>query len=130
MIAEIDVRAALPQIRVPTLLLHRTGDRAVDVEASRYAAGRIPRARLVELPDGDNPPFVGDSEAVAAEIEEFLTGSRPPPMPDRVLATIVFTDIAGSPNAPPRWAIAAGASCSGATTPWPEPSWSGIGAGR
>jgi class 3 adenylate cyclase len=56
----------------------------------------IPGARLVELPDGDNLPFVGDAEAVAAEIEEFLTGSRPPPMPDRVLATILFTDIAGS----------------------------------
>ena len=96
MITDIDVREALPQIRVPTLLVHRTGDRAVDVGASRYAAGRIPGARLVELPDGDNLPFVGDSEAVAAEIEEFLTGSRPAPMPDRVLATILFTDIAGS----------------------------------
>ena len=55
-----------------------------------------PGARLVELPDGDNLPFVGNAEAVAAEIEEFLTGSRPPPMPDRVLATILSTDIAGS----------------------------------
>ena len=96
MIREIDVREALPQIRVPTLLVHRTGDRAVNVGSSRYAAGRIPGARLVEFPDGDNLPFVGDSEAVAAEIEEFLTGSRTPPMPDRVLATILFTDIAGS----------------------------------
>jgi class 3 adenylate cyclase len=96
MIREIDVRAALPQIRVPTLVVHRTGDRAVDVGASRYAAGRIPGARLVELPGGDNLSFVGDSEAVAAEIEEFLTGSVTPPMPDRVLATILFTDIAGS----------------------------------
>jgi pimeloyl-ACP methyl ester carboxylesterase len=96
MIAEIDVREALPQIRVPTLVVHRTGDRAVAVGASRYAAGRIPGARLVELPDGDNLPFVGDTEALAAEIEEFLTGSRTPPMPDRVLATILFTDIAGS----------------------------------
>jgi class 3 adenylate cyclase len=96
MIADIDVREALPQIRVPTLIVHRTGDRAVDVGASRYAASRIPGARLVELPDGDNLSFVGDAEAVAAEIKEFLTGSRPPPVPDRVLATIVFTDIAGS----------------------------------
>ena len=96
MITDIDVREALPQIRVPTLIVHRTGDRAVDVGASRYAAGRIPGARLVELPDGDNLPFVGDSEAIAAEIEEFLTGSRTPPMPDRVLATILFTDIASS----------------------------------
>jgi class 3 adenylate cyclase len=96
MIRDIDVREALPQIRVPTLLVHRTGDRAVDVESSRYAASRIPGARLVELPGGDNLTFVGDSEAVAAEIEEFLTGSRTPPMPDRVLATILFTDIASS----------------------------------
>jgi class 3 adenylate cyclase len=96
MINDIDVREVLPQIRVPTLLVHRTGDRAVDIGASRYAAGRIPGARLVELPGGDNLPFVGDTEAVAAEIEEFLTGARTPPMPDRVLATILFTDIAGS----------------------------------
>jgi class 3 adenylate cyclase len=96
MISDIDVREALPQIRVPTLLVHRTGDRAVDVRSSRYAASRIPGARLVELPGGDNLTFVGDSEAVAAEIEEFLTGSVTPPMPDRVLATILFTDIAGS----------------------------------
>jgi class 3 adenylate cyclase len=96
MISDIDVREALPQIRVPTLIVHRTGDRAVDVRSSRYAASRIPGARLVELPGGDNLTFVGDSEAVAAEIEEFLTGSVTPPMPDRVLATILFTDIAGS----------------------------------
>jgi hypothetical protein len=96
MIADIDVRQALPQIRVPTLLVDRTGDRAVDVGSSRSAADRIPGAKLVELPAGDNLTFVGDSEAIAAEIEEFLTGSRTPPMPDRVLATILFTDIASS----------------------------------
>ena len=96
MITDIDVREALPQIRVPTLLVHRSGDRAVDVGSSRYAAGRIPGARLVELPGGDNLPFVGDTEAVAAEFEEFLTGSVTLPMPDRVLATILFTDIASS----------------------------------
>jgi class 3 adenylate cyclase len=96
MIAEVDVREVLPQVRVPTLIVHRTGDQAVDVGASRYAAGRVPGASLVELPGGDNLPFVGDSEAVAAEVEEFLTGSRTPPLPDRVLATILFTDIASS----------------------------------
>src|SRR4029450_3571218 len=61
-----------------------------------HPATRIPAARLVDRADGDPLPFVGDTEAVAAEIEEFLTGSRTPPMPDRVLATILFTDIAGS----------------------------------
>ena len=96
MIAQVDVRDVLPQLRVPTLLLHRTGDRTVDVRASRWAATRIPGVRLVELPGDDSLPFVGDAEAVAAEIEEFLTGSRTPPMPDRVLATILFTGIAAS----------------------------------
>jgi class 3 adenylate cyclase len=74
----------------------RGGDRAVEVGASRDAAGRIPGARLVGLPDGDNLPLVGDAEAVAAEVEEFLTGSVTPPTPDRVLATTLCTDIAGS----------------------------------
>jgi class 3 adenylate cyclase len=96
MIAEVDVREVLPQIRVPTLILHRPADRAVDVGASRYAADGIPGARFVELPGGDSLSFVGDAEAVAAEVEEFVTGSRTPPMPDRILATILFTDIAKS----------------------------------
>ena len=122
MITDIDVREALPQIRVPTLIVHRTGDRAVDVEASRYAAGRIPGARMVELPDDDNLPFVGDTEAVAAEIEEFLTGSRTPPMPDRVLATILFTDIASSTQRAAEVGDRRWPSYSGATTPWPESS--------
>ena len=72
-----------------------------------------------------------DHERTRTLFEEFLAGSRTPPMPDRVLATILFTDIAGSTeHMPPRWAIAAGGSCSAATTPWPAGSWSGTGAGR
>lgn len=93
---EIDVRDVLPAIRVPTLVVHRTGDRVVPVESGRYLAAHIPDARYVELPGDDHFPFVGDGDAIADEIEEFLTGSRPAREPDRVLATVLFTDIVGS----------------------------------
>jgi pimeloyl-ACP methyl ester carboxylesterase len=94
--AEIDVRAVLPTIRVPTLLVHRTGDRTLPVEASRYMASRIPGAKLVELPGDDHLPWVGDQDAMLDEIEEFLTGVRRGPEPDRVLATVLFVDVVGS----------------------------------
>jgi class 3 adenylate cyclase/pimeloyl-ACP methyl ester carboxylesterase len=93
---EIDVRDVLPAIRVPTLVLHRTGDRAVPVEASRYLAERIPDAKLVEHHGVDHFPFVGDYEALVDEVEEFLTGTRRSREPHRVLATVLFTDIVGS----------------------------------
>jgi pimeloyl-ACP methyl ester carboxylesterase len=93
---EIDVRHVLPAIRVPTLILHRTGDRLTPVAQARYMAERIPGAKLVELPGADHSPHAGDSDAIAAEIEEFLTGVRHGPEPDRVLATVLFTDIVGS----------------------------------
>jgi len=91
-----DVRSILPTIRVPTLVLHRTGDRFVPVEHGRYIAAHIPGARFVELPGNDHIPFLGDSEAVLGEIQEFLTGTRDHVEPDRVLATVLFTDIVGS----------------------------------
>jgi class 3 adenylate cyclase/pimeloyl-ACP methyl ester carboxylesterase len=94
--SEIDVRHVLGAIHVPTLVLHRTGDVTVSVEAGRYQAAHIPQAKYVELPGVDHLPFVGDSEAVLSEIEEFLTGARPVLEPDRVLATVLFTDIVGS----------------------------------
>jgi pimeloyl-ACP methyl ester carboxylesterase len=90
-----DARPDLPGLRVPTLILHRTGDRAVDVRHSRDLAERIPGARYVELPGEDNLPSVGDTEALVAEIEEFLTGSRRRSI-ERALLTIVVTDIVGS----------------------------------
>lgn len=93
---EIDIRNLLPTIRVPTLLLHRAGDRLISVEASRYMAGRIPGARLVELPGDDHLVFLGDSDAVLGEIQEFLTGGRAPAYQDVILATVMFVDIAGS----------------------------------
>lgn len=93
---EIDIRDVLPAIRVPTLVLHRTHDRVVPVEAGHYLAAHIPDAKLVELPGSDHYPFVGDYDPFIEEVEEFLTGSRSRREPDRVLATVLFTDIVGS----------------------------------
>jgi class 3 adenylate cyclase len=93
---QIDIRSLLPAIRVPTLILHRTGDLDIDVGGSRLMAERIPRAKFVELPGNDHLPFVGDSDAILDEVEEFLTGTRQHAPPDRVLATLLFTDIVGS----------------------------------
>lgn len=93
---EIDIRDVLPAIRVPTLVIHRTGDRVIPIESGRYLAQHIPDAKLAELPGQDHFPFVGDMDAIVDEIEEFLTGSRRNREPDRVLATVLFTDIVGS----------------------------------
>ena len=96
MFLDIDVRAVLPTIHVPTLVLHRRGDRVVNRRAGRALADAIPGARYVELDGVDHLPFAGDADAVLGEIEEFLTGARTAPEPDRVLATVMFTDIVGS----------------------------------
>ena len=95
---EIDVRPILPAIRVPTLVLHRTGDPRCNVEAGRYIGNNIPGAKYIELP-GSNHSFhtePGMVERVADEVEEFLTGSRGEVEADRVLATVLFTDIVDS----------------------------------
>jgi pimeloyl-ACP methyl ester carboxylesterase len=94
--AQIDVRDVLPLVQVPTLIVHRAGDQAMSVEGSRYMAERIEGARYVELPGEDHLPFVGDQDQILDEVEEFLTGVRRGPEPDRVLATVLFTDIVGS----------------------------------
>lgn len=93
---DLDVRHVLPSIRVPTLVMRRAGDEAIDARHVRYVAGAIPGARLVELPGAEALPFLGDSESVIGELEEFLTGARASAEPDRVLATVLFTDICGS----------------------------------
>jgi class 3 adenylate cyclase/pimeloyl-ACP methyl ester carboxylesterase len=93
---ELDIRQLLSAIRVPTLILHRTNERQIPVEGSRYMAERIPGSKLVELEGIDHPPWIGDGDSVVEEIEEFLTGARHAPEPTRVLATILFTDIVGS----------------------------------
>jgi pimeloyl-ACP methyl ester carboxylesterase len=94
MSAMIDIRLLLPAIRVPTMVLYRADE--VLAEASRYLGEHIPGARVVELPGTDHMPWLGDQAAVLDEIEEFLTGIRPHPALDRVLATVLFTDIVGS----------------------------------
>lgn len=99
---EIDVRAILPAIRVPTLILHRTDDRDALVEEGSWIASRIPGATFVELPGGDHMFWTGDTEVVLAEIEAFLTGTRPASTLNRVLATVLFTDIVASTEAAAR----------------------------
>jgi class 3 adenylate cyclase len=96
LIGEIDVRDVLPSIRVPTLVMHRRGDTFINIEHSRYMAERIPAARFVELAGGDNMFSIGDSDGLLGEIEEFLTGERHQLDSDRMLATVLFTDICGS----------------------------------
>ena len=94
-IIPIDVRDVLPAIGTPTLVLHRIGD-AIPIDGARYIAERIPAARLVELPGADHWWWVGDSTAILDAIEEFLTGARPERPADRMLATVLFTDIVRS----------------------------------
>jgi pimeloyl-ACP methyl ester carboxylesterase len=94
MTSQIDVRHVLPTIRVPTLVLHRAAEALT--EESRYMGERIPGAKVVELPGSDHMPWLGDRDRVLDEIEEFLTGVRPHPALDRILATVLFTDIVGS----------------------------------
>jgi DNA-binding winged helix-turn-helix (wHTH) protein/pimeloyl-ACP methyl ester carboxylesterase len=88
--ADIDVRHVLPTVRVPTLILHRVGDQCLTIDEARFLAGRIPGARLVELPGEDHLPFVGDQDSMLDEIEEFLTGFRDDRAQERdlVLATV------------------------------------------
>jgi class 3 adenylate cyclase len=96
MIVGSDVRHVLPVIHVPTLVLHRTGDRFIDVAEARNLRDEIPGAKYVELPGDDHLPWVGDTDAITDEIERFVTGVRPSVESDRVLATVLFTDIVAS----------------------------------
>jgi class 3 adenylate cyclase len=96
MFMDTDVRDALPLIQAPTLVLHRRGDRAVNYRAARWLAEQIGGSRYVELEGDDHFPWVGDSNAALEAIEEFLTGVRPAPAPERVLGTVLFTDIVDS----------------------------------
>ena len=92
----IDVRAILPTIKVPTLVVHRRGDRVVNRRAGEELAAQIPGARYVELEGIDHLPWAGDADAVLGEVEEILTGVRSVAEPDRVLSTVMFADIVGS----------------------------------
>jgi class 3 adenylate cyclase/pimeloyl-ACP methyl ester carboxylesterase len=93
---EIDLRRVLPAIHVPTLVLHRDREAVTLTSQARDVAERIDGAIYVELPGIDLLPFIGDADAVVDEIQEFVTGVRPAPETDKVLATLLFTDIVGS----------------------------------
>jgi class 3 adenylate cyclase len=92
----VDISSILPAIHVPTLVLHRTGDPSIEVERGRELAARIAGARYVELAGSDHYFWAGDADLILSEMQEFLTGVRPAPDDDRVLATVLFTDIVGS----------------------------------
>jgi class 3 adenylate cyclase len=92
----VDIRHVLPAIQAPTLIMHRLDDRDANVEEGRYIASRIPGARFVEFAGADHSWWTEDRDALLDEIEEHVTGVRPSPELDRVLATVLFTDIVGS----------------------------------
>lgn len=96
MYVDIDVRPALPAVTAPTLVLHRAGDRLIPAALGRALAELIPKARYVELEGADHLAFAGDQDALLGEVEEFITGSRRAREPERVLATVLFTDIVSS----------------------------------
>jgi class 3 adenylate cyclase len=96
MFFDIDVRDVVPSVHVPTLVLHRRRDRLVNVRNGRWLAEHLPNARLVELPGDDHIMWYEEVERTLGELEEFLTGTRHAAEPDRVLATVLFTDIVDS----------------------------------
>jgi class 3 adenylate cyclase len=94
--SETDVRPVLPTIQAPTLVLHRESDQFIDIRHSRYLAEHIPGARMVELPGDGTLPFGAGQEELVGEVEEFLTGTRHVPDPERILATVMFSDVVDS----------------------------------
>jgi class 3 adenylate cyclase/pimeloyl-ACP methyl ester carboxylesterase len=96
MYLDIDVRPVLGAITAPTLLLHRASDRVAPAAQGRAVAALMPHARYVELEGSDHLPFFGDQDALLDEVEQFVTGTRREREPERVLATVLFTDIVGS----------------------------------
>jgi class 3 adenylate cyclase len=96
--SDTDVRSVLPTIRVPTLVIHRAGDRRADVGGARWMAKQIHEARYIELP-GDDHLIWADPDPILDAVEEFVTGVPPSAVPDRMLTTVLFTDIVGSTEA-------------------------------
>ena len=101
--AQIDVRNVLPSVHVPTLVLHRTGDKCLHVEEGRYVASRIPGAQFIELPGADHLPFVGDQDAMLDHIEQFLAAYHHDRELDRSSRDCTFVGNARLPH-PPAWA--------------------------
>ena len=93
---QIDTRPILPAIQAPTLVMNRTGDPCAHVEAARDMAARIPGARFIEYPGNSHSMMLDDMETILADIQEFVTGERPIASSDRILATVLFLDVAGS----------------------------------
>ena len=112
---DMDVRHVVPSIDVPTLILHRTDDPVCHVENARWLARHIEGARYLELPGNDHVPWI-EREEILAETQEFLTGVREPAEPDRVLATVLFTDIVGSTERARELGDRGCATCSSAIT--------------
>src|SRR4051812_14687518 len=96
MFLDIDVRHVVPSVRVPTLVLHRRHDRLVNVRNGRWLAEHLPNARYVELEGGDHSLLYENADVAFGEIQEFLTGTRSAPEPERILSTVLFTDIVDS----------------------------------
>jgi class 3 adenylate cyclase len=96
MVGDVDVRAVLPSIQAPTLVMHRTDDTLIDIRHSQYLAKHIPDARLVRLPGSEAISFGAEDEVLLEEVEEFLTGARNSSAGERVLATVMFSDIVDS----------------------------------
>jgi pimeloyl-ACP methyl ester carboxylesterase len=96
MFLEIDVRDVVPSVHIPALVLHRTRDRLVNVGNGRWLAEHLPNAKLVLIEGDDHLPYYENPEEILGEVQEFLTGARAQPEPDRVLATVLFTDIVDS----------------------------------
>jgi class 3 adenylate cyclase len=92
---EIDVRSVVPAVKTPALIVHRVDDRVCHVENARWLSRNLEGSRYVELPGNDHLPWI-DGDDILDEIQEFLTGVREPAEPDRVLATVLFTDVVGS----------------------------------
>jgi hypothetical protein len=96
--SEPDIRNVLPAVRVPTLVIHRTGDRCLNVAEGRYVASRIPGARFVELPGADHLPFVGDQDSILDEVQGFVTGSRNVRRIHPTLATVLVATFRQEPD--------------------------------
>jgi pimeloyl-ACP methyl ester carboxylesterase len=96
MAKDTDVRGVLSAVKVPTLVIHREAERACPVEGGRYLAEHIADARIVEVPGADHFPWVGNSDLILDEVEQFVTGGRAEAVVDRVLSTVLFTDIVDS----------------------------------
>ena len=109
MLADFDIRGVVGAIHTPTLVLHRAGDRIIAVENGRWLAASIAGAEYVELAGDDHLWWLGDQDALLDEIERFLVGAAPAREPDRVLATVLFTDIVDSTRRARSSATAAGA---------------------